>query len=201
MPRIKQLIFRDGNEAYVSLFVATIAVLLTWPVVFINGTQLNVGDSIDINWLTFLNMYSSGYILFVGMGILFGIAAFALAIGSWKRVLIVVALLAIITFCGLGSFTGLAFGNSYSYGASTSIQFRDKSFKIIHAFQNGDMIVNADYLLLECNLIESDCKVTDKFEDYRYDPHKSKPVSFYLEPSDNALYIKVGDETKLVSKA
>ena len=75
MNRLKQLILEDGHEAYVSLFIAFVAVILMWSVQLILAIQLKVGDLVDANWLVFLNSYANWYLLFIAVAILFGRAA------------------------------------------------------------------------------------------------------------------------------
>lgn len=201
MDRFKEFIFEESRQAYVILFVAFIAVLLMWSVVFISTIQLKIGDQVNFDLLIILNFFANGFLLFAAVALLFGVAACALAIGKWKRLVVIVLLFLMIGFCGLGAFTVGAFGTSNSYEYSTSIVYQNHVFRIVHARRSGDMIAEADYLLLQCSGSGSDCKVIERFDDYRYDASTSKPVRFYVEASDQALYIKVGDETTLVSKA
>ena len=200
MSRLKKLILKEGHEAYVSLFVAFIAVFLMWSVKFNFFIQLKVGDQVNTNWLVFLNSYANWYWLFITIAILCGLIALGFATHSWKKVLIIASLTVIIGFCGVLAFVMGIGGTTYIYDVSASIEYANKNNKIIHARREGDAIVEADYLLLQCDISGSDCKITDQFEDYHSYGNKSKPVSFYVEPSDNALYIKVGDASKLVSK-
>ncbi|MBI1278797.1 MAG: hypothetical protein GC179_11775 [Anaerolineaceae bacterium] len=198
MSRYEEFIFEDGRRAYVSLVVAFIAVLLMWSIVFITSIELKTGNQVNFNLLILLSAFSKGFLLFGILSFLFIVAAFGLAIGSWKRFILVVILCGLIGFCGLTAFTSGAFGTSNLYESSTSILYHDHIFRIIHARRQGDMINEADYLLFECDVSGSYCKVINRFEDYRYDDRKSKSVSFFVNTSDNRLYLKVGDETILI---
>ncbi len=199
MSRLKKFILKEGHEAYMSLFVALVAVILMWSVALGLLIKIDVGDNVNLNWLMFLNMLVTWDLLFIGVAILFGLVAFSLALGSWKKLIIISASISIMGFCGLMAFA-VGMGDTYTYSVTTSTQYGNYTFKVIHAYRNGDMIADADYLLAQCDSRGNDCKITHRFEDYRCCGSKSKPASFYVEPSENALYIKVGDETTLVSK-
>ncbi len=198
MAKLRQTIFQRKYLACWSLLLAFSFVMLLWILPYTSSIRLKVGDPVNINLITLINGYANAYFLFIATAILCAAAAFKFAIDEWKRFLKVFALTILIGFCGLIGFVSATFGNNYTYRLSISTEFGDRTFKVVHAIHSGDMIAEADYLLLECE-DESSCIIIDKFDDYDYDASKSKTVSFFVEPSDNALYIKIGEEVQLVS--
>ena len=191
---------RYGKLAYICLVITLIGIILAWSAIFILTIQVNVGDQVNANGLIILNLFTQGCAAIFLASVLSGIAAFVFSIGTWQRFFSVLGLLIGLAFFWIMTCFRLADGTQYSYELATSKEYAGHTFNVIHAYHSGDVVYQADYLLLDCDLSGNSCSVMNRFHDFRLYESRSQPVSLYVESSDQALYIKVGDETKLVSK-
>jgi hypothetical protein len=191
---------RYGKFAYICLAITFMAILLLWSAILIFTIHVQVGDQINMNVLILLNQYANGCMILLVVAVLSGIAAFIFSIGRWERVVSVSGLLIGLAFFWLFTCVHLNGDAMRTYEMTTSTEYASHAFNVIRVYRSGDVVYQADYLLLDCDHSADNCAVTNQFNDFRLYPSTSKPASFFIDAVDNALYLKVGDETTLVSK-